>query len=146
MGDPCAIASSTPFNGGAQASAPGSSSASSRARRTCPSDAEWIELNVEPGNGEGAGEARGETRATPTPSWCRGDRIRTCDPLVPNQVLYQAEPLPEADTPLSRDALRNRWRPRGSTFRGVRADRVRTDPHIRGDPCTSAPNPRDPWR
>jgi len=24
----------------------------------------------------------------------RGDRIRTCDPLVPNQVLYQAEPLP----------------------------------------------------
>jgi hypothetical protein len=26
----------------------------------------------------------------------RGDRIRTCDPLVPNQVLYQAEPLPDA--------------------------------------------------
>ena len=25
----------------------------------------------------------------------RGDRIRTCDPLVPNQVLYQAEPLPD---------------------------------------------------
>ena len=25
----------------------------------------------------------------------REDRIRTCDPLVPNQVLYQAEPLPE---------------------------------------------------
>ena len=25
----------------------------------------------------------GETRATPTPSACRGDRIRTCDPLVP---------------------------------------------------------------
>jgi hypothetical protein len=25
----------------------------------------------------------------------RGDRIRTYDPLVPNQVLYQAEPLPE---------------------------------------------------
>ena len=24
----------------------------------------------------------------------RGDRIRTCDPLVPNQVLYQAEPHP----------------------------------------------------
>ena len=34
------------------------------------------------------------TRATPAPSTCRGDRIRTCDPLVPNQVLYQAEPLP----------------------------------------------------
>jgi homocysteine S-methyltransferase len=26
----------------------------------------------------------------------RGERIRTSDPLVPNQVLYQAEPLPEA--------------------------------------------------
>lgn len=25
----------------------------------------------------------------------RSSRIRTCDPLVPNQVLYQAEPLPE---------------------------------------------------
>ena len=24
----------------------------------------------------------------------RGERIRTSDPLVPNQVLYQAEPLP----------------------------------------------------
>ena len=22
----------------------------------------------------------------------RGDKIRTCDPLVPNQVLYQTEP------------------------------------------------------
>ena len=28
----------------------------------------------------------------------REDRIRTCDPLVPNQVLYQAEPLPENKT------------------------------------------------
>lgn len=25
----------------------------------------------------------------------RDDRIRTCDPLVPNQVLYQAEPHPD---------------------------------------------------
>ena len=25
----------------------------------------------------------------------REDRIRTCDPLVPNQVLYQAELLPD---------------------------------------------------
>lgn len=25
----------------------------------------------------------------------REDRIRTCDPLVPNQMLYQAEPLPD---------------------------------------------------
>ena len=28
----------------------------------------------------------------------REDRIRTCDPLVPNQVLYQAELLPVAKT------------------------------------------------
>ena len=28
----------------------------------------------------------------------REDRIRTCDPLVPNQVLYQAELLPEKCT------------------------------------------------
>ena len=28
----------------------------------------------------------------------REDRIRTCDPLVPNQVLYQAELLPEICT------------------------------------------------
>jgi hypothetical protein len=27
--------------------------------------------------------------------YSREDRIRTCDPLVPNQVLYQAELLPE---------------------------------------------------
>ena len=25
----------------------------------------------------------------------RGDRIRTCDPLVPNQMRYQTAPLPE---------------------------------------------------
>ena len=25
----------------------------------------------------------------------RGDRIRTCDPLVPNQVRYQPAPLPD---------------------------------------------------
>ena len=29
----------------------------------------------------------------------REDRIRTCDPLVPNQVLYQAEPLPDVMAP-----------------------------------------------
>jgi hypothetical protein len=28
-------------------------------------------------------ELHGQSRATPTPSTCRGDRIRTCDPLVP---------------------------------------------------------------
>ncbi len=27
----------------------------------------------------------------------REDRIRTCDPLVPNQVLYQAELLPVSE-------------------------------------------------
>ena len=27
--------------------------------------------------------------------YCRGDRIRTCDPLVPNQMRYRAAPLPE---------------------------------------------------
>ena len=32
----------------------------------------------------------------------REDRIRTCDPLVPNQVLYQAELLPENDDPFIR--------------------------------------------
>ncbi len=26
---------------------------------------------------------------------CRGERIRTSDPLIPNQVLYQAEPRPD---------------------------------------------------
>ena len=31
----------------------------------------------------------------------RGDRIRTCDPLVPNQELYQTEPHP--GNPLSRN-------------------------------------------
>ena len=43
-----------------------------------------------------------------SPSWAkapynenngREDRIRTCDPLVPNQVLYQAELLPEYGAP-----------------------------------------------
>ena len=30
----------------------------------------------------------------------REDRIRTCDTLVPNQVLYQAELLPDLKLPL----------------------------------------------
>ena len=43
----------------------------------------------------------------------REDRIRTCDPLVPNQVLYQAEPLPVflnggPDGNRTRDLLRDR--------------------------------------
>lgn len=32
----------------------------------------------------------------PFESFCREDRIRTCDPLVPNQVFYRAELPPEA--------------------------------------------------
>ena len=27
----------------------------------------------------------------------RGDKIRTCDPLVPNQMRYQAAPLPDME-------------------------------------------------
>src|SRR5436189_1168313 len=30
----------------------------------------------------------------------RGDKIRTCDLLVPNQALYQAEPHPAAERPI----------------------------------------------
>ena len=29
--------------------------------------------------------------------FCRGDRIRTCDPLVPNQVRYQLRHAPRTD-------------------------------------------------
>ncbi len=36
----------------------------------------------------------------------RGERIRTSDPLVPNQVLYQAEPLPDVN--LRRERNRSR--------------------------------------
>ena len=42
---------------------------------------------------------------------CRGDRIRTCDPLVPNQMRYRAAPLPELIFPieiLSEYILRDR--------------------------------------
>ena len=39
----------------------------------------------------------------------RNDRIRTYDPLVPNQVLYQAELLPE----LVLLSVKNMARPRG---------------------------------
>ena len=34
----------------------------------------------------------------------REDRIRTCDPLVPNQVLYQAELLPGIRMSMARPA------------------------------------------
>ena len=33
----------------------------------------------------------------------REDRIRTCDPLVPNQVLYQAELLPGYEVKVIKD-------------------------------------------
>ena len=36
----------------------------------------------------------------------RGERIRTSDPLVPNQVLYQAEPLPEIAAKRPREHLK----------------------------------------
>ena len=38
----------------------------------------------------------------------REDRIRTCDPLVPNQVLYQAELLPDDKNATSRSRTCNR--------------------------------------
>ena len=38
----------------------------------------------------------------------RGERIRTSDPLVPNQVLYQAEPLPDRPACFGWDARRHR--------------------------------------
>src|SRR3954453_15531150 len=53
----------------------------------------------------------------------RGDRIRTCDPLVPNQVLYQAEPLPDRGTA---EVARNL---RGVNSRGS----IRGDRSLRGD-------------
>ena len=31
----------------------------------------------------------------------RGDRIRTCDPLLPKQMRYQAAPLPDLDSATS---------------------------------------------
>lgn len=43
----------------------------------------------------------GETWAYLTDFDGRDDRIRTCDPLVPNQMLYQAELHPEGGLPKS---------------------------------------------
>jgi hypothetical protein len=34
----------------------------------------------------------------------RGDRIRTCDPLLPKQMRYQAAPLPDTGGALDADA------------------------------------------
>ena len=43
----------------------------------------------------GRGVKRGADQIGRTPNDGRGDRIRTCDPLVPNQVRYQPAPLPD---------------------------------------------------
>ena len=37
--------------------------------------------------------------------FCRGDRIRTCDPLVPNQVRYRPALLPDCTFPVCRYLL-----------------------------------------
>ena len=44
----------------------------------------------------------------------RGDRIRTCDPLVPNQVRYQPAPLPDGA------AVRRSFRDTQAPFAGSR--------------------------
>ena len=38
--------------------------------------------------------------------FCRGDRIRTCDPLVPNQVRYRPALLPVSDLRSDPDRIR----------------------------------------
>jgi hypothetical protein len=42
----------------------------------------------------------------------RGERIRTSDPLVPNQVLYQAEPLPDTLIVLADPGSKTRCKPK----------------------------------
>lgn len=44
--------------------------------------------------GESALGAKKGVRASSNALWSRGDRIRTCDPLVPNQVRYQLRYAP----------------------------------------------------
>ena len=49
----------------------------------------------------------------------RGDRIRTCDPLVPNQMRYRAAPLPEIYlSTLRKNTFLNVRKPRGGS--GIR--------------------------
>ena len=64
----------------------GTHALSSRTSRPCPK--KWVQDKTK-------APASWISPAKPGPPNCREDRIRTCDPLVPNQVLYQAEPLPE---------------------------------------------------
>ena len=55
--------------------------------------------------------------------FCRGDRIRTCDPLVPNQVRYQLRHAPKNIKCSTGTALRH--------FFDCRGDRIRTcDPLV----------------
>jgi hypothetical protein len=49
---------------------------------------------------------RGMTLQKVTIKCGRGDRIRTCDPLVPNQVRYQPAPLPDTRLPLGEAGLK----------------------------------------
>ena len=44
--------------------------------------------------GESALGAKKGVRVCSNALWSRGDRIRTCDPLVPNQVRYQLRYAP----------------------------------------------------
>ena len=44
--------------------------------------------------GENALGAKKGVRVSSNALWSRGDRIRTCDPLVPNQVRYQLRYAP----------------------------------------------------
>ena len=53
----------------------------------------------------------------------RGDRIRTCDPLVPNQMRYQAALLPDADAPIALSLALPRWARQDSNPRPSRYER-----------------------
>ena len=48
----------------------------------------------QPKEGESALGAKKGVRVSSNALWSRGDRIRTCDPLVPNQVRYQLRYAP----------------------------------------------------
>ncbi len=88
-----------------QPSPPSSTATSKRKTRACIWSAcrsrrrQWLNAVVRRWCGTSVGEKTKPPKCwiSPTTSGAfssRGDRIRTCDPLVPNQVLYQAEPLP----------------------------------------------------
>ena len=65
--------------------------------------------------------------------FCRGDRIRTCDPLVPNQVRYQLRHAPKTDFINQERLLYSITLPVKSiiVFYCCRGDRIRTcDPLV----------------